>query len=71
MNTCQFNDFIEMLKPWLNDSYIHQARLGAEGTFTLEFVDGGCKTYQIDDCSSEQLEHAIAHMQKKGVQILR
>lgn len=71
MDKCTFIDFIETLKPWLNDSYIHQVRLGAEGTFTLEFVDGGCKTYQIDDCSSEQLENTIEQMKKKGVQILR
>ena len=49
MNKCTFNDFIQTLKPWLNDNYIHQASFGAEGLFTLKFVDGGCKTYQIID----------------------
>jgi len=71
MNTCRFNDFIQTLKPWLNDSYIHQASLSAESVFTLTFVDGGCKTFQIDDCSSEQLEHTIVHMEKNGVQVIR
>jgi len=32
---------MQTLKPWLNNDYIHQARLGAEGILTLNFVDGG------------------------------
>lgn len=71
MNTCKFTDFMQTLKPWLNDDYIHQVRLGAKGTFTLLFVDGGHQTYQIDDCTSGQLETTIEHMKKKGVQVIR
>jgi len=71
MHKCNFIDFMETLKPWINDSYIRQARLNAEGTLTLTFVDGGCKTYQIDDCSLEQLENTIAHMKKNGVAVMR
>jgi len=71
MNKCKFNDFMQMLKPWLNDDYIRQARLGGEGTLTFSFVDGGYQTYQIDDCTSEQLESTIEHMKKNGVQVIR
>lgn len=71
MTKCKIIDFMQTLKPWLNDDYIRQARLGAEGTFTLWFVDGGCQTYQIDDCTSEQLENTIEHMKKHGVQVIR
>jgi hypothetical protein len=71
MNKCNFTDFMQSLKPWLNNDYIHQARLGAEGTFTLWFVDGGYQTYQIDDCTSEQLENTIEHLKKHGVQVIR
>ena len=71
MNKCKFIDFIEMLKPWINDNYIRQARINAEGEFTLSFVDGGCKTFQIDDCSRGQLENTIEQMKKNGVQIIR
>lgn len=51
MDKCNFIDFLETLKLWINDNYINQARLDAEGTVTLSFVDGGCKTYQVDGCS--------------------
>ena len=71
MNKCNFIDFMETLKPWINDNYISQARLDAEGTFRLSFVDGGCKTYHVDDCSSEQLENTIEHMKKNGVTVIR
>ena len=71
MNKCKMIEFMQTLKPWLNDDHIHQARLGAEGTFTLSFVDGGCQTYQIDYCISEQLENTMAHMIKNGVQVIR
>jgi len=71
MDKCNFIDFLETLKPWINDNYIRQAHLNAEGTFTLKFVDGGCKIYQIDDCSSEQVENTIEHMKKNGVTVIR
>ncbi len=71
MDKCNFIDFLEMLKPWINDNYIRQARLDAEGTFKLSFVDGGCRTYQIDDGSLEQLENTIEHMKKNGVTVIR
>lgn len=71
MNKCKFIDFMQVIEPWLNDDYIHQARLDAERTLTLMFVDGGYKTYEIDDCSLEELEQTIEHLQKKGIQVIR
>ena len=71
MNTCTFNEFMQMLKPWLNDDYIRQARLGAEGTCTFRFVDGGYRTYQIDDCTSEQLGNTIEWLEKHGIEVIR
>lgn len=70
MKACKFNAFLHMLKPWLNDDYIRQVRLGTEGNLTLWFVDGGYQTYRIDDCTSEQLENTIEHMKKQGVQVV-
>ena len=71
MNQCKFVDFMQMIEPWLNADYIHQARLDAERTLTLVFVDGGYKTYEIDDCSLEQLEQTIEHLNKNGIQVIR
>ena len=71
MKECKFNDFMRMLQPWLNDDYIRQARLGADGTLTLRYVDGGYQTYQIDDCTSAQLEDAIELMRNHGIQVIR
>jgi len=70
MNECKFNEFMRMLKPWLNDDYIRQVRLGTEGNLTLWFVDGGYQIYQIDDCTSQQLENTIELMKKNGIQIV-
>jgi len=71
MNKCKFTDFMQTLKPWLNNDYIHQARLGAEGILTLHFVDGGYQAFQIDDCTGEQLENTLEHMKKNGVRVIR
>lgn len=62
---------MQTLKPWLNDDYIHRASVGAEDTITLWFVDGGHQTYQIDDCTSGQLENTLKHLKKKGVQVIK
>ena len=71
MNKCKFIDFMQMIEPWLNAEYIHQARLDPERKFTLMFVDGGYKTYEIDGCSSEQLEDTIEHLKKNGIRVIR
>jgi len=71
MNTCTFMDFMHALKPWLNDDYIRQARFDDKGNFTLMFVDGGQKVYQVDDCTAAQLKDAVELMKKNGVVILK
>ena len=70
MNTCRFQDFMQMLKPWLNDDFIRRVRLSAEGTLTVLFADGGSQTYHIDDCTAEQLENTIEHMKAQGVDVI-
>lgn len=71
MNTCTFIDFMQALKPWLNDDFIRQARFDDKGNFTLMFVDGGQKIYQVDDCTAAQLKDAVALMKKNGVVVLK
>jgi len=71
MNTCTFIDFVQALKPWLNDDYIRQARFDDKGNFTLMFVDGGQKVYHVDDCTAAQLKDAVELMKKNGVPVLK
>jgi len=70
MKTCTFVDFMQALKPWLNDDYIKQARFDDKGNFTLIFVDGGQKVYQVDDCTAAQIQDAVELMKKNGVPVL-
>lgn len=71
MNTCTFMDFMQALKPWLNDDYIRRAHYNDKGYFTLMFVDGGEKVYQVDDCTAAQLNDAIALLKKNGVPVFK
>lgn len=71
MKACTFIDFMQTLKPWLNDEYIQQARFDDTGKFTLTFVDGGQKVYHVDDCTAEQLKDAVELLKKNGVPVLR
>ena len=71
MKTCTFMDFMQALKPWLNGDYIQQARFDDKGNFTLTFVDGGQKVYQVDDCTAGQLKDAVELMKKNGVSVLK
>ena len=71
MNTCTFIDFMQALKPWLNDDYIRQARFDDQGNFTLMLVDGGQKVYHVDDCTAAQLKDVVALMKKNGVPVLK
>jgi beta-lactam-binding protein with PASTA domain len=71
MTSCAFIDFIQVLKPWLNDNYIKQAQITAEGKFTILFVDGGQQEYQVTDCSASDLEEAIQLLSSNGVHITK
>ena len=71
MNTCTFMDFMHTLKPWLNDDYIRRAHYNDKGTFTLMFVDGGQKVYQVDDCSVAQLNDVIKLLKENGVPVFK
>ena len=71
MSTCTFIDFMQTLKPWLNDDYISTARFDDKGNFTLMFVDGGQKVYQVDDCTADQLKDAVELLKKNGVSVLK
>jgi hypothetical protein len=62
---------MQTLKPWLNGDYIQQVRFDDKGNFTLTFVDGGQKVYQIDDCTAAQLKDAVELMKKNGVPVLK
>ncbi len=69
MEKCTFINFMQVLKPWLNDDYIQHARFDENGIFTLTFVNGGQKAYQIDDCTAGQLTDAVALLKKNGVRV--
>ena len=71
MKTCTFIDFMQALKPWLNDDYIQQARFDDKGNFTLMLVDGGQKVYHVDDCTAAQLKDVVELMKKNGVPVLK
>lgn len=71
MNTCSFKDFMQSLKPRLNDDYIHKAHFDDKGNFILMFADGGQKVYRVDDCTSAQLKDAIEMMKKNGVPVFK
>ena len=71
MKTCTFIDFMQALKPWLNDDYIQQARFDDKGNFTLTLMDGGQKVYHVDDCTAAQLKDVVELMKKNGVPVLK
>ena len=71
MSTCTFIDFMQTLKPWLNDDYIHTARFDDKGNFTLMFVDGGQTVYQVDECTEAQIKDAVELLKKNGVSVLK
>ena len=60
---------MQALKPWLNDDFIQHARFDEKGIFTLTFVNGGQKVYQVDDCTAGQVTEAIAILKKNDVRV--
>jgi len=69
MEACKFIDFINVLKPWLNDDYIRRAGLDEDGNFRLQFVDGGAKLYRVDDCTGDQVKDVVAMLLENGIAV--
>jgi len=69
MEKCTFVDFMQALKPWLNDDFIQHARFDEKGIFTLTFVNGGQKVYQVDDCTAGQVKNAMEMLKKNDVRV--
>jgi hypothetical protein len=69
METCLLNDFLESLKPWLSEEYIHSAYLDENGHMVLLFKDNVQNVYSIDDCTKEQLIDILKDLQGKGVKV--
>ena len=69
METCEFNYFLDMLKPWLDRDYIRKGYLGKNGTFRIFFSDGGEKAYRIDDCTAGRLREIVDLMAAAGIPV--
>lgn len=69
MESCQINDFLKVLEPWLNRDYIRKVYLTDQEHIILYFTDGGQKAYRIDDCTKGQLKEIVADIQKRGIAV--
>lgn len=69
MKTCKLSDFVQAIKPWLNDDYIRKAYLDANGDFVLLFMDGVKDVYRIEDCEKSQIKAILEDMKKQGVSV--
>lgn len=69
MNTCSLNDFTDTLQPWLNQDYIHHVDLHGSGHITFAFRDGIKDSYQISDCSRQQVEQVCKDLARQGITV--
>lgn len=69
MATCNFLDFLEVLKPWMDRDYIRKGFLGKDGTFRIYFTDGGEKRYRINDCSQARIKETFELMTAAGIPV--
>ncbi len=67
MEVCSLHQFLQSLKPWLNENYIRKAHINEEGHFVIDFTDGVRNAYQIDDCTKDQLMDVLADLREKGL----
>jgi len=69
MKTCMLTEFMESIKPWLSEDYIHMAYLDENDHLVLLFKDNVQNVYRIDDCSKQQLMNLLADLKNKGVDV--
>lgn len=69
MDTCLLTNFLDSLKPWLSNDYIHMAYLDENDHLVLLFKDNVQNVYNIEDCSKMQLVSLLADLKSKGVHV--
>lgn len=69
MGTCKFNDFLNVLKPWLDRDYIRKVHLIDQDKLVLFFSDGGQKEYFINDCTKVQLKGILEEIRQLGIPV--
>jgi hypothetical protein len=70
MKTCNLNEFMLAVKPWISGEYIHKAYLDDNGNLVLQFRDGVKNVYQIDDCTAGQIKNILRDFKKSGIEVI-
>lgn len=69
MKTCNLQDFLTELQPWLDRDHIRKAVLDSKGHLVLHFADGMKNVYAIDDCNVKQMEQVVARLKARGIPV--
>ncbi|HSR36516.1 MAG TPA: hypothetical protein VLL73_04975 [Desulfurivibrionaceae bacterium] len=69
MKTCNLQDFLTELQPWLDRDHIHDAELDGKGHLTLHFNDGMKNVYAIDDCNAQQMQKIVQQLKGCGIPV--
>ena len=70
MKTCNLDDFLEGIHPWLSTEYIRKAYLDDDGNFVVAFKDGVKNVYHINDCNEARLKAILTDFQEKGIAVV-
>jgi len=69
MKSCNLQDFLTELQPWLDRDHIHDAELDGNGHLTLYFNDGMKNVYAIDDCTAQQMAKIVQRLKGRGIMV--
>ena len=67
MKTCNLDDFMTEMQPWLDNNHIRKAHLDENGHFVLHFQDGMKNIYNIDDCTRGHVEQILKDLAGRGI----
>jgi hypothetical protein len=69
VKTCNLDDFLQELNPWLSGDYIREVYLDEKGQVVVMFLDGVRNGYHIDDCTQAQVKEALSDLKEKGLAV--
>ncbi len=67
MKTCNLDDFLTELQPWLDNNHIRKAHVDEQGHFVLLFRDGMKNVYNIDDCNRSHIDKILKDLASRGI----
>ena len=69
MKHCSLDQFIESLRPWVDNNYIRSVAIDQKGNVTFTFMDGIKDSYHVSGCDQNYMLKICRELSARGIPV--